>query len=593
MGSTSSGAAKPKEQQKPGGQQGSGPGPSKGLQGGRGQQQQQQQTPKQKSQKFSSVKPNTQGAATPSQKVPEQTAFPCLKCNSTEHRVKDCPLAVEGEAKALIAVPVPESGPGQQDHLDSLFEDDDGCVDVTVDTAPVRAALLDSGADDTVKKCERLPFGDRTLPVTLMVCFDEVILTTSAGPLRWRNLKCWEYDGDDTLSLGIGRPVMKKLGYSTDGCLVKALRKQPVWDLEAMSPTNIALAGSDALSSVDKPPIVRVQQLRERVRLEDDIMSAPDEKDFRASTPAVDQDKSKTTADVRSALEATIQDAVGQGLPPNAAKELRRIVFQREDVFRLKFGGDPPLKAPPLEVHLKSGAKPVKCYPPLHREFLERHVDELVKAGLLYENHRSRWASPALAVPKQDDGLRMVVDTHRVNKCTEPMTWPMPNLEMAMSSLEGSEFYFVLDRFRGYRQLLLARICQEMHTIMTHKGMYTPTRVPMGASDSVAHCQGSVELVFGDILYHGVLAWLDDILGYESSISGLLNLLERVLQRCSETRASIPDYAKLSGVLYELLDVAANVAKSRKKNIPARVKLSDVGWDRTHEEAVAVEKERC
>ncbi|KAJ8576072.1 hypothetical protein ON010_g3148 [Phytophthora cinnamomi] len=66
--------------------------------------------------------------------------------------------------------------------------------------------------------------------------------------------------------------------------------------------------------------------------------------------------------------------------------------------------------------------------------------------------------------------------------------------------------------------------------------------------------------------------------------------LQQLLCAINWMRASIPDYAKLSGVLYELLDVAANVAKSRKKNILARVKLSDVGWDRTHEEAVAVVK---
>jgi len=128
----------------------------------------------------------------------------------------------------------------------------------------------------------------------------------------------------------------------------------------------------------------------------------------------------------------------------------------------------------------------------------------------------------------------MVVDDKGVNKCTDPMTWPMPNIEVALSSLEGSEYYFVLDWFRGYWQLLLALACQNMFTIITHKEMHTPTRVPMGATDSVAHCQGAVEQGFGDLLYHGVLAWLDDILGYGDSVEGLLCLLEKVLKRCAE-----------------------------------------------------------
>jgi hypothetical protein len=79
----------------------------------------------------------------------------------------------------------------------------------------------------------------------------------------------------------------------------------------------------------------------------------------------------------------------------------------------------------------------------------------------------------------------------------------------------------------------LAQILQKMYTIMTHKGMYTPTRVPIGATDSVAYCQGVVEEVFGDLLYHGMLGWLDDILGYRDSVSALMELLDQVLARCA------------------------------------------------------------
>ncbi|KAE9320931.1 hypothetical protein PR003_g17590 [Phytophthora rubi] len=147
--------------------------------------------------------------------------------------------------------------------------------------------------------------------------------------------------------------------------------------------------------------------------------------------------------------QAGIKDAYGHGLPPAAAIELRRIIFQHEDVFWLEFGGDPTHKVSSMQERLKPSAQPVKCrarrYPPLHREFLKRHVEELVKDGLFYENHRSRWASPALVVPKTAGEFRMVVDDKGVNTCTDPMTWPMPNIEVAMSSLERSEYYFVLD----------------------------------------------------------------------------------------------------------------------------------------------------
>lgn len=68
---------------------------------------------------------------------------------------------------------------------------------------------------------------------------------------------------------------------------------------------------------------------------------------------------------------------------------------------------------------------------------------------------------------------------------------------------------------------------------MTHRGMYTPMRVPTGATDAVAYCQGVVvEEIFSDLLGNGILAWLDDILGYAESEEALLHLLDQVLARC-------------------------------------------------------------
>ncbi|KAJ8558820.1 hypothetical protein ON010_g8629 [Phytophthora cinnamomi] len=588
-GEAAASAAKAKEQQKNGSQSSAGAGTAKGSRNDRGQQKPQQPKPPRE-------KPQGSTGGSAPTKGFHATVHPCLKCHSQDHRVKECPMASESEAKELISswraqqreireksmkmkkisVIPPEEGKLAEEraHKALVNVGDDGCVPATVDAISVLAALVDSGADDSVVSLgvirelensgqfvqlaraegELLPFGDRTLSVSRRALFNEVLLETSAGPLRLRNLQCWVFEEDETKSLAIGRPVMQKLGYTTDGFLVKALRTRSEWDLASAdqdvgtsSTTTAAKAGGsdsgrDGLLHERKPELVRMQQLRELVRLDPglqgDGMGAAEDADFRTATPILSRDKAKASEEVHKALQAGIEDAYGHGLPPAAAKELRHIVFQHEDVFRLEFGGDPPLKVPPMQVRLKPGAQPVKCrarrYPPLHREFLERHVDELVKAGLLYENHRSRWASPALVVPKKAGEFRMVVDDKGVNKCTDPMTWPMPNIEVALSSLEGSEYYFVLDWFRGYWQLLLALACQEMFTIMTHKGMYTPTRVPMGATDSVAHCQGAVEQVFGDLMYHGILAWLDDILGYEDSVKGLLCLLEKVLKRCAE-----------------------------------------------------------
>ena len=114
------------------------------------------------------------------------------------------------------------------------------------------------------------------------------------------------------------------------------------------------------------------------------------------------------------------------------------------------------------------------------------------------------------------------------------MPWPMPDLETKLPMASGLQDYFQADWWRGYWQLPLDVESQELYTVMTNRGMYTPTRVLMGATDAVAYCQAAVEQIFGELLDDKILAWLDDVLGYATSQTELLDTLERVLQCCMQ-----------------------------------------------------------
>ncbi|KAE9289660.1 hypothetical protein PF008_g25832 [Phytophthora fragariae] len=163
----------------------------------------------------------------------------------------------------------------------------------------------------------------------------------------------------------------------------------------------------------------------------------------------------------------------------------------------------------------------------------------------------------------------------------------------------------------------------------------------MGATDAVAYCQGVVDEIFGDLIGDGILAWLDDILGYAENESALLALLDKVLSRCEAyglklhakkcqffatevkwcgrvisadgikhcpervqglvdmspprtagdlqqflcavnwMRQSIPEYTRITANLYDALERAAKISGSRKKNMLAKIRLDDVGWGDT------------
>jgi hypothetical protein len=227
-------------------------------------------------------------------------------------------------------------------------------------------------------------------------------------------------------------------------------------------------------------------------------------------------------AEVNEVLLRKVQEVEDAGGSPIFTTQLRDLLLRYADVFRLELGRDPPVNMPPLRVKLRDDAKPVRCkarrYGPGQRAFMDSHVEQLEKAGLVYKNTRSRWCSPPLIVRKPEaNAFRMTVDVRAVNAQTERMVWPMPMLEVVLDHLAGASVFFSLDFFKGYWQFKLDPESQEMFSFLTDQGVYTPTRVLMGGSDSVTYCQATVQAMFDDILYDGLLIWLNDLLGYADS----------------------------------------------------------------------------
>nr|CCA21803.1 Putative retroelement putative [Albugo laibachii Nc14] len=172
---------------------------------------------------------------------------------------------------------------------------------------------------------------------------------------------------------------------------------------------------------------------------------------------------------------------------------------------------------------------------------------------------------------------------------------------------------------------------------MTHRELWTPSRVLMGATDGIAYCQGIVEHFFGPLLYQKVLAWLHDILRYAKTEDDLLYILKELLETCARfglklnpnkckfferktkccgkiisgagvshfpekvsvlvdmkfpttpgqlqqflcavngMRCNIPHYSKLTTPLYNVLEEGIRIAKSRKKVKVAKLVLESVG----------------
>lgn len=121
-----------------------------------------------------------------------------------------------------------------------------------------------------------------------------------------------------------------------------------------------------------------------------------------------------------------------------------------------------------------------------------------------------------MATPKKG-GYRMVSDYRQVNRMVEKV----PSHAESGSEYGQAESHHVL-RQPGYAPKLLANAAstefQDLFTISTPMGLYTPTRVPQGVLNATAYFQATMTE-----LLHGLncLVWADDVICWREDADDL------------------------------------------------------------------------
>ncbi|KAF4314712.1 hypothetical protein G195_011362 [Phytophthora kernoviae 00238/432] len=185
----------------------------------------------------------------------------CLKCSSSDHRVKDCPKVKPGEAETLLrewrekraaaqaatrTVPPVyhvkalhlsegtwDTGSSCQVKIENSLELDnvllDSGADVNVASRSLVARLQDDGVVvrlETFSLRRLSTFNGNVITVTQRAWFDTIQICTSAGPLLLRRTPAWIFgDEGEPLRMVLSRLVMERLGYSVDAILAKAFSK--------------------------------------------------------------------------------------------------------------------------------------------------------------------------------------------------------------------------------------------------------------------------------------------------------------------------------------------------------------------------------
>jgi len=216
----------------------------------------------------------------------------------------------------------------------------------------------------------------------------------------------------------------------------------------------------------------------------------------------------------------------------------------------------------------------------------------------------------------------------------------MPDIEVELSKLAGAKYFGTFDFSHGYWQLPLDKDSQATQSFITPNGIYTPTRVLHGTSNATMHMQAEVNAIIqkDEILLAHLIAWLDDVLAYASTIGEYLDTLEKFFKACKKfrlrlhpgkcclfalwirwcgrsidkdgikfdprringllemavpttgselqqflcafqwMRTGIPEFNRLIEPLHQFMEEVYSKAGKRTKVRVARVNLSDIGW---------------
>ncbi|KAK3537964.1 hypothetical protein QTP70_024792 [Hemibagrus guttatus] len=155
--------------------------------------------------------------------------------------------------------------------------------------------------------------------------------------------------------------------------------------------------------------------------------------------------------------------------------------------------------------------------------------------GALAVGHIRLSTSPAAAgfffVEKKDGGLRPCIDYRGLNIITVRYPYPLPLVPTALEQLRGARVFTKLDLRSAYNLVGIREGDEWKTAFHTTHGHYEYCVMPFGLTNAPAVFQALINGVFRNLLGRGVIAYIDDILVYSTSMEDHVQQVREVLAR--------------------------------------------------------------
>jgi len=168
-------------------------------------------------------------------------------------------------------------------------------------------------------------------------------------------------------------------------------------------------------------------------------------------------------------------------------------------------------------IELKPGALstlPGKIYAlsQLELQELAKFVKEHLTKGYIQPS-KSPYAAPFFFIKKKDGKLRPVQDYRRLNEWTICNRYPLPLISQLINCVRMKKLFTKFNVCWGYNNVCIKKGDEWKATFITNEGLYEPTVMFFGMTNSPATFQAMMNAIFEDEIREGWLTvYMDDML---------------------------------------------------------------------------------
>nr|GEZ38903.1 reverse transcriptase domain-containing protein [Tanacetum cinerariifolium] len=134
---------------------------------------------------------------------------------------------------------------------------------------------------------------------------------------------------------------------------------------------------------------------------------------------------------------------------------------------------------------------------------------------------------------------RVCIDYRKLNEATSKDHFPLSFMDQMLERLAGKEYYCFLDGFYGYFQIPIDPRDQEKTTFTCPYGTFAYRRMPFGLCNAPRTFQRCIIAIFHDMVEKTMEVFMDDFSVFGNSFETCLSRLDKMLQRCEDTKLSL------------------------------------------------------